>query len=270
MRRLNNFPEKVREVTNGEYEVLSEYVNCKTQVNMKHHICGEIYPVTPDRFNAGNRCPICNNRNKSIKSRMGEEKFKERLNEALGPEYQLVSKFIDVHSKVTIYHTACKTEYEVKAGHLIYDKNKCPECNKRLSVSKGELLIKEWLEKNDFKFRHQYYVKGFYYKPKSKVPLSFDFLTTDINGNKVFIEFDGEFHFKNWHSERSKKYENRLVHQIRRDKMKDKLCIKNNIRLLRIHYKDINSISSFLQENLCSSTTIETTKQLIVKSVSYR
>lgn len=57
----NDFKEIVKEIGNNEYEVLSEYINSKTKINIKHNICGNNYWVTPDNFKRGRRCPYCNN-----------------------------------------------------------------------------------------------------------------------------------------------------------------------------------------------------------------
>lgn len=61
------------------------------------------------------------------------------------------------------------------------------------------------------------------------------------NTNEVlcFIEVDGEFHFHEIMN-------NDLEGQQRRDRIKDEFCIDKNIPLLRIHYRDIESIPKLI------------------------
>ena len=71
--------------------------------------------------------------------------------------------------------------------------------------------------------------------------LKFDFFLPDYN---VCIEFDGEQHFKicEWG-------EKKLKDSIKKDGIKNSFCENNNIKLLRISYKDIiyEKINNFLQ-----------------------
>jgi hypothetical protein len=53
------FKEKIKILTNDEYEVLDEYMNNRTKISIKHNICNNIYKVAPSNFLCGNRCPIC-------------------------------------------------------------------------------------------------------------------------------------------------------------------------------------------------------------------
>ncbi len=54
-----DFIERVNKLTNGEYELLSEYQKSALKVKMKHKACGTIFKITPSRFTHGGRCPKC-------------------------------------------------------------------------------------------------------------------------------------------------------------------------------------------------------------------
>ena len=54
------FKEEVFNLIGEEYEVIGEYINAKEKIDMKHNLCDNVYPVTPDNFLRGRRCPICN------------------------------------------------------------------------------------------------------------------------------------------------------------------------------------------------------------------
>ena len=65
---------------------------------------------------------------------------------------------------------------------------------------------------------------------------------------KTYIEYDGELHFQPFSlSENSlKKFEG----QKKRDIYKDKLCKENNIKLIRISYKEFDDIEKILEREL--------------------
>lgn len=66
------FDQRIIEITNGEYEVIGEYLGRYKKVKIKHKICNYEYLVIPDNFLRGTRCPLC-------KVSVGEEKIKEFL-----------------------------------------------------------------------------------------------------------------------------------------------------------------------------------------------
>lgn len=53
------FKERVKILTGDEYTVLSEYVNDKTKIAIKHNRCGETNKYRPSSFLGGQRCKIC-------------------------------------------------------------------------------------------------------------------------------------------------------------------------------------------------------------------
>ncbi|MDF2700953.1 MAG: hypothetical protein K0Q49_2517 [Haloplasmataceae bacterium] len=72
-RNTESFKQEIDEITNGEYELLSEYITMNDYVLIKHKECGHEWNITPHNFlDGGNRCPVCN------KSK-GEQKIKEYL-----------------------------------------------------------------------------------------------------------------------------------------------------------------------------------------------
>lgn len=54
------FEKEVELLGEGEYIVLSDYVNHKTKVTFRHTKCNKEFVGTPDNFLRGNRCPHCN------------------------------------------------------------------------------------------------------------------------------------------------------------------------------------------------------------------
>ena len=100
----------------------------------------------------------------------------------------------------------------------------CPSCNK----SKGELYVKSFLEKNNIIFISQKKFDECTFKKE----LIFDFYIPD---RKICIEYDGEQHFK------PIKFYGGLEKfniQKMKDEIKNNFCENNNLRLIRLSYKD--------------------------------
>lgn len=53
------FMNDVSSAVGNEYTPISEYVNSRTKVKMRHNVCNKDYLVIPNDFIQGNRCPHC-------------------------------------------------------------------------------------------------------------------------------------------------------------------------------------------------------------------
>lgn len=74
---------EIDEITNGEYELISEYKTMNDKVSVKHNKCNNIYEVTPHNFiDSNNRCPKCGQSKGEIES----EKILKQFN--LNYKYQ--------------------------------------------------------------------------------------------------------------------------------------------------------------------------------------
>ena len=56
----HEFAKEISTLGNGEYILLSDYINAYTKIKVKHLKCNTIYEVRPYSFLQGNRCPYCN------------------------------------------------------------------------------------------------------------------------------------------------------------------------------------------------------------------
>ena len=113
--------------------------------------------------------------------------------------------------------------------------------NKEAEGSAGEELIKRYLISKNIIFRKEYYIK--------EIRRRYDF-SFEWNGRLVFIEFDGEQHFKPINRWKGKKgYEERRKADIE----KNLYCRKNGIPLLRIRFDQAylipDMINDFLKNN---------------------
>lgn len=96
--------------------------------------------------------------------------------------------------------------------------------DKEVKGSSGEEFVKGYLESKGISFSSQYYIR--------EIRKLYDFSLV-INGYLVFIEFDGEQHFKAINQWKGKiGYEERK----KSDAKKNNYCVRNQIPLLRIRF----------------------------------
>jgi very-short-patch-repair endonuclease/mRNA-degrading endonuclease RelE of RelBE toxin-antitoxin system len=60
LKTTEKFKKEIYELVGNEYSVLSEYINSRTKIKIKHNKCGYIYNTEPGNLLKGRRCPICN------------------------------------------------------------------------------------------------------------------------------------------------------------------------------------------------------------------
>lgn len=117
----------------------------------------------------------------------------------------------------------------------------CPVCKN----SKGEKGIINFMIKENIEFDYQKKFDGCV-NPKTGKHLVFDFYLTDFN---ICIEYDGEQHFKPMRF--SKKNNIQHLEEIKkRDEIKNLFCKKNNIKLVRIKYIELDNIDEFIRKEL--------------------
>lgn len=81
--------EEFKQELDNDYELLSEYINNKTHVLLKHKSCGFCYKVVPDAYvNQGQRCPRC--RRKQTKGERAIANFLKKHNIEYFSEFPVV------------------------------------------------------------------------------------------------------------------------------------------------------------------------------------
>lgn len=122
---------------------------------------------------------------------------------------------------------ACGNIYKSTIDYIRYGNYRCPICSKKMSNSEYE--IKKFLDSNNIKNISQHKFGDCKYKRE----LPFDFYLPEYN---TCVEFDGVYHFK----QQPCVTEEQFKEQILRDKIKNKFCDDNNIKLIRIPYFNFN------------------------------
>lgn len=124
----------------------------------------------------------------------------------------------------------CGNYTEVLAGNLRKGTTQSCGCIN----SKGNLEIKNFLIKNNIPFKTEYTFKDCL--SQNGNPLRFDFcIYKEEGGISFLIEYDGNIHFeygRGWNTKES------FEERIQRDKIKTDYCLTNNIKLVRINYKE--------------------------------
>lgn len=129
----------------------------------------------------------------------------------------------------------------IKNGHNKY-------CNNCRPKSYNEVLTSEFLNNNSIEYKEQYIFENC----KNIRYLPFDFYIPTQN---ICIEVDGEQHFKptTFGTIDQKESLERFKEQIKRDNIKTNFCKENNIKLIRLSYKDfgndnyINKLNQLLE-----------------------
>lgn len=230
------YRDKIRKDTNGEYEVLGEYKNSETKISFKHIKCGNVFYTTPSVFKYGAKCPECN-------IKMSQKEFEEKVKEIKGDEYEVLGKYKGANKKVLIRHNKCGYRWKIRANNLTSNDQECPLCQ-RYRLSNGVEKIINFLEKHGIKYETEYTFK----KCRNINPLPFDIaLFNEDNEVDYLIEYDGIQHFEPVeHFGGNENFKNTKY----RDKIKNKFCEKNNIKLIRISYYQKQDIEYIIPEKL--------------------
>lgn len=209
-------------------ECLSEkYINNHTDLIWK---CdkGHTWSAVPNRIKSAKTwCPECNGDKKKTIEEMGII-AKSRNGKCLSLEY------VGVHEKLL---WECENKHQWEAScHSVLKNNWCSKCKS----SNGEKAIRFYLERNNIEYIFQ---KG-YEDCKNKYMLRFDFYLPNSN---ILIEFDGKQHYAPInHFGGNKSFEETQMN----DKIKNKYCEENNIKLIRIPFYEKRRINSILEFEL--------------------
>jgi very-short-patch-repair endonuclease len=229
---LNYFLIKSNEVHNNKYDyslVNFNSISDKVDIVCKEH--GVFKQRVSNHMNLKDGCPKC----------AGVGKWNTDL---LVLEFKNTHKDKFDYSKVVFENVDRKVEIICKEHGPFYQNiykhlngQGCRFCE---SPSKGEDYVRMWLDDLKINYIRQHSFDSCKYINK----LSFDFYLPDYN---FCIEFDGEQHFK------PVEYfggDEGFDLNKKRDSIKNKWCLDNNVGLIRIKYNEVNKIKYILKERL--------------------
>jgi len=243
-------------------------------VSINHHL-GSGMPLSYERSG----CPECAKDSQILNGKLNKpafdkEQWIEKFKENSANRYPSVSKYSDklkydyseswitndeiksgdrIRTKARIHNIRCKihnyifanNEQGVLCTSHAAGQTGCPKCNGSESIGEDRMngiLVNIYGESNVKKQEKN--ISGLTFKGGQ---LRFD-RYVNIDGKEIYFEFDGGQHFKmstNFHKDMIGYYES-----VARDTIKNNYCKRNNIKLIRIGYKDSNNMENEIKSAL--------------------
>ena len=176
--------------------------------------------ASPDSIKRGSWCPVCVGRNKTIADM-------QELAHKIGAKC-LSTEYVNMQHKLewecSNVHTWWAVPNNVKQGHW------CPVCVGSVHEEQCRIILETLTGEKFPKVSNVFGTR-----------MHFDGFCEEL---KLAFEYDGVQHFKfvkHWHRNQTG-----LAKQKARDKLKNELCEKNNVRMIRIPYTEDNNIEGFI------------------------
>lgn len=231
------FIAKAKSVHGNDYDYSCvAYKNNDTPVEIICTKHGSFFQTPRNHTVQKSKCPYCTGHPK-----LTTEEFIERALKIHDGRYIYQKVFyVNATTHVTVI-CPMHGEWQVTPTSHIHMASGCPTCSK----SKGEMEIEKFLLKHNMEYISQYSPKQLRgIRHKRSFP-RFDFY---LPHQRTLIEFDGVQHQK--FQRRFHRTYADFVDLKARDTMKDEYARDNQIKLLRIPYKDIKNIDAILSEYL--------------------
>lgn len=228
----NTFIMELNRILGSDYELVSNYINCFSHVNIYHKSCGNVWNVMPNSVIQGHSCNHC----RKEKQRKTQHQFEKDVYAKYSGEYEVLGEYKTSQIKVMIKHVKCGYKWEITPSHLLSGCG-CPICNK--FISKGEVLIQKLLSSNSIPHTKEYIINVSEHDKRLRI---------DYFINKYLaIEYDGRQHFEPIaYFAGEEKYDIAVIN----DNIKNQYCIDNNIPLIRIPYTQQKNIEYILHNVL--------------------
>lgn len=229
------FKKEFYELSNGEYELLSEYYRSNINVKIKHNLCGKEFEMMPQKYLSGQRCPHCRpNRKKT------QEEFENEVYELYGDEFTVVGEFKNTYTSIDILHNKCNHINNVKPSDFLMKKTFCKFCNQ----SAIESLIEKALNEMNIEYEIQKKFDGLVGVRGNNLSYDFYFI---YNNNEYLVEGQGEQHYHVVkHFGDKAKFEKQQEH----DKRKRDYAESNNIILIEIPYWEYKNVKEIIKSRL--------------------
>lgn len=231
----DEFKNEFIKIYKDKCELLSDYVNAKTKVEVKCKICNNIWNIKPSHILYYKcECPKCSIITRVHNSTKTHDQFIEDVFKIHGEKLTVLDKYINAKTKIKIKCNSCGNGW-ISAPYSLLNGHGCSYCN----LSKGELAIDTFLKNNMINYKRQYTIENC----KHKKMLQFDFAVFDVDKLKCLIEYDGIQHFKSF------KFfggDEKLKDLKEKDTIKNDYCKNNGIELNRIPYTQRKNIGKIL------------------------
>lgn len=200
--------------------------------------CGKEFKKVPADWRSS-ACPFCHEGAKT--NNKPKFYYQEKIDALFGiNQFLILDDKVKTDEKIHVKHT-CGFIRTVRIDSLLKSKG-CPKCCSK--ISKGEQKIINFLENNHIEYEYQ--------AKMGETKQRFDFKIKNL-----IIEYNGEQHY---YPIQTFGGEARFEEQKRLDKQKQEYCLKNNLKLFIISYKDYSNVDNILT-SLLGSTTSESVKK---------
>jgi len=229
-----DFTEALHTRVGDTYTLISNYIDERSEVTIRHEICGYEYTTRASNPMSGHGCPKCTH-----KWKITPEMFEQRFNSQANHEYTLLSKYLKSSEKVLIRHNTCGYEWWQEAQSFVGSKQgRCPRCMNKTSL--GEKYLYTYFKAHNLKVDSQVMFETC----RHTQTLPFDFQVND----RLLVEFQGEQHYHRV------KYFNPTEESFKtaqlRDKIKYQWAKENGLPLLRIPFVEQSNLDAYLDKVL--------------------
>ena len=194
-------------------------------------------------FLSGKKCPECLAENNHHRFKHSIQEVVERVRQCGGTILNPEEYYNQDMTNLKFICPECGKEFVSSLKHFQqYGGQVCKDCSNYESL--GEKKIRYFLEKHNI----EYVPQKWFNDCRDKNPLPFDFYLPTLN---TTIEFDGQQHFF-----QSNLFPETLELIQAHDDIKNSYCKKNNIKLIRIPYTDINKVDNILKNEIFSHKDI--------------
>lgn len=255
-------------------DTYTKFINPVTVICKKHGtVISYPYNVFYEQVHS-NHCPDCYNEFRWTSRAPEETSLLERIDKKVvllserGYDIEFRGFVLDkdeyhptMNSKLSLYCNIHNITWEASSVTNFVGSNgpSCPQCSRHSKRSSGEkYCYSEVLKYVDISKVFSDKVisfKDFRFYNISNILLP-DIYIENFNEQNIIIEYDGEQHYR--FIEHVHRDETRYIRQVRRDQFLQIYCKENNIRLLRIPWKDEKRIPEIIRSFLVEGIDITT------------
>lgn len=138
------FIAQVKELVGDEYTFLEPYQGNRVKIYVRHNKCGNTYPVVPDSFLRGRRCPKCSRKQLGHLRRMSNGEFIKRVKSLVGDEYTFLEPYQTSQKPILVRHNKCGHTMKMRPNNFL-NGARCKFCahNVKLTTDEVKKRMKE-------------------------------------------------------------------------------------------------------------------------------
>ena len=163
------FYEEVFKETDGEYEVVGEYLGINKKISILHHVCNKVFDMAPINFRRGHRCTNeeCFKMRHSDACASGKgNNFYEQF-QSYSDEYEVLDVYYRRNTSLTFRHKICGCEFKMSPNSFFNTINnvygiKCPDCLQQAIYNNRAKSKEQFQHEIDLISNNEYIVLGEY------------------------------------------------------------------------------------------------------------